>query len=174
MSATLTLNDEIDVSRGDVLVKYKSNFNISNHFSVNLVWMDVIPMQLNNPYIFKLSTLSINGVFTSIEFLKNINTFKEDEANQLMLNDIAKCILMLDKKVAFDTYYKNRFTGSFIVIDRITNNTIGAGMILSSVINENINNNNKYVYTDKDRELNEYVRKNILNGVAKKFDVKRI
>ena len=161
MSATLTLNDEIDVSRGDVLVKYKSNFNISNHFSVNLVWMDVIPMQLNNPYIFKLSTLSINGVFTSIEFLKNINTFNEDEANQLMLNDIAKCILMLDKKVAFDTYYKNRFTGSFIVIDRITNNTIGAGMILSSVINENINNNHKYVYTDKDRELNEYVREKI-------------
>ena len=116
-------------------------------------------MKLNNYYIFKLSTLSINGVFSSIEFLKDITTFEESNTNQLKLNDIAKCNLMFDQQVSFDSYYKNRFTGSFIVIDQITNKTIGAGMILSGIINQNINNVSNRIYTDKDRELNEYIRK---------------
>ena len=62
--------------------------------------------------------------------------------------------------LAFDSYYDNRSTGSFIIIDRITNKTVGAGMILSSIINQKITNNERRIYSDKDRELNEYVRKN--------------
>ena len=116
-------------------------------------------MQLNNHYIFKLSTLSLNGVFSSIEFLKDITTFEESNTNQLKLNDIGKCNLMFDQQVSFDSYYKNRFTGSFIVIDQITNKTIGAGMILSGIINQNINNVSNRIYSDIDRELNEYIRK---------------
>jgi sulfate adenylyltransferase subunit 1 len=159
MATTITLNDQIDISRGDVLIKNNFLPNISNQVSANVVWMDETPMQLNNHYIFKLSTLLINGVFSSIEFLKDITTFKESKASQLKLNDIGKCNLIFDQHVSFDSYYKNRFTGSFIVIDQITNKTIGAGMILSGIINQNINNVTNRIYSDKDRELNEYVRK---------------
>jgi len=159
MAITLTLNEQIDISRGDVIIKKNTLPNISNQVSANVVWMDETPMKLNNYYIFKLSTLSINGVFSSIEFLKDITTFEESNTNQLKLNDIAKCNLMFDQQVSFDSYYTNRFTGSFIVIDQITNKTIGAGMILSGIINQNINNVSNRIYTDKDRELNEYIRK---------------
>jgi len=99
-----------------------------------IVWMSEEPMSLNSNYIIKRATSVINGSFKSVEYKKDINTFEELEANSLELNDIAKCTLSLDRAIAVDPYEYNRHTGSFIVIDRYTNETVGAGMIVSSII----------------------------------------
>ena len=159
MATTLTLEDEIDISRGDMIVKSSDIPDVSNKFSVMMVWMNEQPMALNSNYIIKRATSVINGIFKSVEYKKDINTFEELDAITLELNDIAKCTLSLDRKIAVDPYSENRYTGSFIVIDRYTNNTVGAGMIISSVINENMDNEvNSRKYTEAEQALNEYVR----------------
>ncbi|WP_428737625.1 sulfate adenylyltransferase subunit CysN [Sulfurimonas sp.] len=161
MATTLTLEDEIDISRGDMIVKSSDIPDVSNKFSIMMVWMDEKPMKLGTNYIIKRATSVINGSFKSIEYKKEVNTFEELSSHQLELNDIAKCTLWLDQKIAVDSYSKNRYTGSFIVIDRYTNNTVGAGMIVSSIIMDGLDNQeSKREYTQEERALNEYVRIN--------------
>lgn len=161
MSTTITLEDEIDISRGDMIVKSENIPQISNHLSAMIVWMDEIPMQLHQNYIIKRATSVINGSFGSIEYKKNINTFEEVKADSLELNDIAKCTLSLDRQIAVDPYSENRHTGSFIIIDRYTNTTLGAGMIISSIIGES-SSKEKTIreYTKAEKELNEFIRTN--------------
>ncbi|MDH4944088.1 sulfate adenylyltransferase subunit CysN [Sulfurimonas sp. C5] len=159
MSTTLTLEDEIDISRGDMIVKSSDIPEVSNKFSVMMVWMNEQPMTLNSNYIIKRATSVINGTFKTIEYKKDVNTFEEVDAHKLELNDIAKCTLSLDRKIAVDSYNDNRYTGSFIVIDRYTNNTVGAGMIASSIINESMDDEIfSREYTEAERALNEYIR----------------
>jgi len=161
MATTLTLEDEIDISRGDMIVKSEDIPDISNKFSVMMVWMHEKPMAINSSYVIKRATSVINGSFKSVEYKKDINTFKELPSTTLELNDIAKCTLTLDRKIAVDPYNENRYTGSFIVIDRYTNNTIGAGMILSSIINDSMDDAvNQKEYTDAEKALNKYIRDN--------------
>lgn len=160
MATTIVLEDEIDISRGDMIVKSDDIPQISNHLSCMVVWMDENPMKLNQNYIIKRATSVINGSFNSIEFKKNINTFEEIEAKQLELNDIAKCIISLDREIAVDSYHENRYTGSFIIIDRYTNNTVGAGMIISSIIRDSSHVPLVREYTKAEVELNAYIRKN--------------
>ncbi|MBD3797974.1 MAG: sulfate adenylyltransferase subunit CysN [Campylobacterales bacterium] len=161
MATTLTLEDEIDISRGDMIVKSSDIPEVSNKFSVMMVWMNEEPMKLNSNYIIKRATSVINGAFKSIEFKKDINTFDELDAAKLELNDIAKCTLSLDRKIAVDPYNENRYTGSFIVIDRYTNNTVAAGMIVSSIINDSMGNEiAEREYTQAEKELNKYIRIN--------------
>ncbi|MDQ1244485.1 MAG: sulfate adenylyltransferase subunit 1 [Campylobacterota bacterium] len=159
MATTITLEDEIDISRGDMIVKSDNIPQISNQFSVMVVWMNETPMHLNTSYIIKRATSVINGSFKSVEYKKDINTFEELKADKLELNDIAKCTLSLDRAIAVDPYENNRYTGSFIIIDRYTNETIGAGMIVSSVLGEHICDVKK-TYTQAEIELNNYIRKN--------------
>lgn len=159
MATTVTLEDEIDISRGDMLVKSEDIPQISSKFSAMVVWMHEYPMKLEQNYIIKRASSVLNGTFKSIEYKKDVNTFKELKATMLELNDIAKCMLSLDRPIAFDPYDKNRYTGSFIIIDRYTNNTVGAGMIVSSIINSSMDDNiDKRRYTDAERALNEYIR----------------
>ncbi|RXJ85285.1 sulfate adenylyltransferase subunit CysN [Arcobacter sp. CECT 8985] len=160
MSTTLTLEDEIDISRGDMIVKSDDIPKVSNHLSAMIVWMDEIPLKLNQNYIIKRATSVINGTFNSIEYKKNINTFEEIEADSLALNDIAKCTISLDRDIAVDSYNKNRYTGSFIIIDKYTNSTVGAGMIISSIIGETSHILNSKDYKKAEIELNEYIRRN--------------
>lgn len=161
MATTITLEDEIDISRGDMIVKSASIPDVSNKFSVMVVWMNEEPMNLNQGYIIKRATSVMNGTFKSVEYKKDINTFDEISANQLELNDIAKCTLALDRKIAIDPYNQNRYTGSFIIIDRYTNNTVGAGMIVSSIIMaDGPETEISREYTEAERELNVYIRKN--------------
>ena len=88
---------------------------------------------------------------------KDVNTFAEIDGDTLELNDIAKCTLSLDREIAVDAYDRNRYTGSFIIIDRYTNSTVGAGMIVDSL--ESINNDsNTKEYTDAQKALNLYIR----------------
>ncbi len=159
MATTITLKDEIDISRGDMIVKSSSIPQVSNKLSVMVVWMDEQPLELNGNYIIKRATSVINGSFKSIEFKKDINTFKEIATDKLELNDIAKCTLSLDRQIAVDPYNENRHTGSFIIIDRYTNTTVGAGMIVDSVISDSIDQETK-TYTKAEIALNQYIRDN--------------
>ncbi|MBN2825775.1 MAG: sulfate adenylyltransferase subunit CysN [Campylobacterales bacterium] len=141
MATTLTLEDEIDISRGDMIVKSDDIPQVSSNLSVMVVWMNEVPMKTNTNYIIKRATSVINGVFKSIEYKKDINTFDELDAKELELNDIAKCTLILDRAIAVDPYEYNRYTGSFVVIDRYTNETLGAGMIVSSIVGQSSQSN---------------------------------
>ena len=156
MAITVTLEDEIDISRGDMMVKSGSIPEVSNNFHVMIVWMDDIPLTLNTKYIIKRATSIMNGSFSSIEFKQDINSFEKLSTNILKLNDIAKCTLNIDKEIAIDSYVENRYTGSFIVIDRYTNNTVGAGMILNAASSTKADFRK---YTLEEIELNKYIRK---------------
>jgi sulfate adenylyltransferase subunit 1 len=127
-----------------------------------IVWMSETPLSLNSSYIIKRATSVINGSFKSIEYKKDINTFEELSAGKLELNDIAKCTLSLDRLIAVDPYEDNRYTGSFIIIDRYSNETVGAGMIVSSIVGEHntIQIIKSKQYTQAEIELNKYIRIN--------------
>ena len=159
MATTITLEDEIDISRGDMIVKSTDIPQVSNHLSAMVVWMDETPLALNQNYVIKRATSVINGAFNSIEFKKNINTFEEVSATKLELNDIAQCTISLDREIAVDPYHVNRYTGSFIIIDKYTNSTVGAGMIISSVEGDAKLEDEK-IYTQTEIELNAFIRKN--------------
>jgi sulfate adenylyltransferase subunit 1 len=160
MATTITLEDEIDISRGDMIVKSTDIPKVSNHLTAMVVWMDETPLTLNQNYVIKRATSVLNGAFNSIEFKKNINTFEEDKASKLELNDIAKVTLSLDREIAVDPYHENRYTGSFIIIDKYTNTTVGAGMIVSSIEGFAHLEVEKKVYTQAEIELNAYIRSN--------------
>ena len=170
MATTLTLKDEIDISRGDMIVKSNSIPHVSNKLEVMVVWMDENKLELNSNYIIKRATSVINGSFKSITYKKDINSFKEVAADTLELNDIAQCSLSLDRQVAVDPYNENRHTGSFIIIDRYTNTTVGAGMIVSSIANKATDSEEKIrEYTKAETELNAYIRKNFPEWEAKEI-----
>merc|ERR1711879_283722 len=154
MATTITLEDEIDISRGDMIVKSTDIPKVSNHLSAMVVWMDESPMRLNQNYIIKRATSVLNGAFNSIEFKKNINTFEELNSETLELNDIAKVTVSLDRDIAVDPYHENRYTGSFIIIDKYTNSTVGAGMIVNSIEGFARLEEEKKVYSQAEIELN--------------------
>jgi sulfate adenylyltransferase subunit 1 len=163
MATTITLEDEIDISRGDMIVKSSNIPEVSNHLSCMVVWMDEAPMKLGQNYIIKRATSVINGSFDSIEYKKDVNTFEEIETSALELNDIAKCTLSLDRQIAVDPYHENRYTGSFIIIDKYNNSTIGAGMIIESISDGQSSVDNRLKtknYTDAEVALNKYIREN--------------
>lgn len=132
-AVTLTLNDEIDISRGDMLVKVDDEPEVGNRFTANIVWMTDAPLETGRLYDIKLGPTFTSATVKKIHYQTDVNTL-EQAANpsQLALNEIGLCELTLSQPVAFDAYPRNHATGSFIVIDRLTNVTIGAGMIAGS------------------------------------------
>jgi len=158
MAVTLTTEDEIDISRGDMIVHSKNLPAVSNNLKVMLVWMDDQPMQINKTYDIKRATSVVSGSFEKINYKVNINTYERMQVSQLELNDIASCRMILNRPIAADAYKTNRLTGSFIVIDRITNNTVGAGMIIG-LSRRNILSSTDREYTQEERELNAYIRR---------------
>ena len=158
MSITITLEDEIDISRGDMIIKANEpQPTITKNIDTMIVWMDEKPMKLNERYIIKRATSVIDTKFQSIDYKKDINNFNEIKTDTLELNDIAKCSLSLDEAISIDSYTDNRYSGSFIIIDRYSNSTVGAGMIISSS-NEIVQNHRDY--TKAEVELNRYIREN--------------
>jgi bifunctional enzyme CysN/CysC/sulfate adenylyltransferase subunit 1 len=129
-AVTLTLEDEIDISRGDMLVKVEDEPEVHNRFNANIVWMTDAPLETGRLYDIKLGPTFTSGTVKKIHHQTDVNTL-DQQANpsQLALNEIGLCELTLNQPVAFDAYQRNHATGSFIVIDRLTNVTIGAGMI---------------------------------------------
>ncbi|HTV74765.1 MAG TPA: adenylyl-sulfate kinase, partial [Candidatus Acidoferrales bacterium] len=128
-SVTLTLHDEIDISRGDVLAAADDPPQTADQFEVTLVWMADEPLLPGRDYWVKIGTTRLGAKVTRIAYKINVNTLEHLAATTLTLNEIAVCNVALDKSVAFDPYEQNRDLGGFIVIDRVTNATVAAGMI---------------------------------------------
>jgi bifunctional enzyme CysN/CysC/sulfate adenylyltransferase subunit 1 len=129
---TLTLNDEIDISRGDMIVKSDNKPLISSAFSAHIVWMSEDKIAPGKLIDIKLGSKQASGSIQSIEHLIDVNTLDKTQADHLELNSIALCTIHANQTLAFDTYLDNKSTGGFIIIDRLTNVTVGAGMIASS------------------------------------------
>lgn len=129
MAVTLTLEDEIDVSRGDMIVHSDNQPETGKQFTATIVWMSEQPLLPGKLYDVKLNTKSASGKVTAISSRIDVNTLARAPAPALELNEIGICRLDLDQTVCFDNYDGNRATGSFIIIDRLTNVTVGAGMI---------------------------------------------
>jgi len=126
---TLTLNDEIDISRGDVIAGKDHPCEVADQFEAKIIWMAEEQMLPGRPYLFKTANKTIPGLVTDLKHKVNVNTLEHTAAKQLELNEIGICNIALDSRIAFDPYSKNRDTGAFIIIDRITNSTVGVGMI---------------------------------------------
>ncbi len=131
---TLTLEDEIDVSRGDMLVHADSRPRIADGFEAMLVWMGEEPMLPGKKYDIKRATSYVPGSIASISHKVDVNTLEKGAASSLQLNEIGKVKVSLDAPIALDGYEQNRTTGAFIVIDRLTNGTVGAGMIIADPV----------------------------------------
>lgn len=129
MAITLTLEDEIDVSRGDMLVHTDNRPTLDNSFEATLVWMAEQPLLPGKLYDFKLNSKVVSGKVRSIRNRIDVNTLKRLPAPGLELNEIGLCEIAMEQQVCYDGYGVNRGTGRFIVIDRLTNVTVGAGMI---------------------------------------------
>jgi bifunctional enzyme CysN/CysC len=130
MAVTLTLEKEVDISRGDLLVHPGNQPNVSQAFESMLVWMAEQPMLPGRQYYVKHATKMTNAAVREIRHRVNVNTLAHERADRLGLNEIAQVIVDLDQPVAFDSYRRNRATGAFVLIDRLTHGTVGAGMIL--------------------------------------------
>jgi bifunctional enzyme CysN/CysC len=128
-SITLTLADEIDISRGDVLSLADTPAEVADQFEASLVWMTDEPMLPGRPYLMKIGAQTVTASITEPKYKINVNTMEHLAAKQLGVNEIGVVNLALDRQVAFDAYKANRDTGGFILINRMTNNTVGAGML---------------------------------------------
>ncbi|PAU56580.1 sulfate adenylyltransferase subunit CysN [Pseudomonas sp. PIC25] len=131
---TLTLEDEIDVSRGDMLVHADNRPQVTDSFEAMLVWMAEEPMLPGKKYDIKRATSYVPGSIPSIVHRVDVNTLEQGPASSLQLNEIGRVRVALDAPIALDGYEYNRTTGAFIVIDRLTNGTVGAGMIIADPV----------------------------------------
>jgi bifunctional enzyme CysN/CysC len=128
-AVTLTLTDEIDVSRGDLLVHSSDLPRRSHDVDATIVWMHEDDMVPGKPYLVRQINRTSTGAISSVQHRVDINTLETGPAPSLALNEIGRCTVSLDQEVLFDPYSRNRTTGSFILVDRLSNATVGAGMI---------------------------------------------
>lgn len=128
-AVTLTLADEIDISRGDMLVKKEDEVSITQSLQAHLVWMNEAPLQVGKQYLFKFASKVTPGAVSTIEYRVDVNTQEHIQTAEMQLNDIAVVNVSLEQKVVVDAYPRNRATGAFIMIDRLTNATVAAGMV---------------------------------------------
>ena len=127
---TLTLSDELDISRGDVILSKKNDQIIkADQFASHLIWMDQEPMLPERNYIFRFNNSYINGKITDLVHTINVNSYEEVASKKLNLNDIAYCKVAINKMHAISSYSNNQKLGSFVIIDPYNNKTIGVGMI---------------------------------------------
>jgi sulfate adenylyltransferase subunit 1 len=155
LTTTITLEDEIDISRGDMIVKSDNLPLHSNTYRTNLVWMDEEPMMPNKQYGFKFATKVVPGSVTEVEYQIDVNSLEHKDSVRLALNEIGVGKIKLTQPVACDPYTKNRTTGAFIIIDRLTNGTVGAGMVIDAINDSG----NKHQHSDFELEFNALVIK---------------
>jgi len=128
-SVTLTLADEVDVSRGDVLAAADASPAVANQFEATIIWMHETPLLPGRAYLVKIGTKTVAASIAPIKYLVQVNTLEQLPAKRLELNDIGVCGIEFGSAVPFETYKDNRTLGGFIVIDRLTNDTVGAGLL---------------------------------------------
>ena len=138
-SVTLTLEDEIDISRGEMLVKPDNLPHVGRNFETMLVWMDEEPMDRKKQFFLKHNTNTTRATLTQIMYKVDVNTMQHLEGTDFKLNEIGKVHITTAKTLFFDSYSKNKATGAFILIDPITNNTCAVGMICNALEEKDIN-----------------------------------
>ncbi len=128
-SVVITLEDELDISRGDMLIRQRNVPEISDEFEAEICWMSEEPLQEGARYLLKHTTNIVSAIIKELRYKIDINTFHRRESDSLGLNDIGRVIINTQKPVMHDPYARNRTTGSFIMIDELSNATTGAGII---------------------------------------------
>ena len=128
-SVTVTLDDEIDISRGDVMISAISSCGESDQFQAHVLWMNDDAMMPGRQYLLKSNTQSATLTLGKVKHKSDVNILEHLPAKILQLNEIGVCNLSLDKRIAFDPYEENQTMGGFIIIDRMSNNTVGMGLI---------------------------------------------
>jgi len=130
MSVTLLLSDDIDVSRGDMIVKEDNLPQVSMNLDVMICWMNPRPMQLNGKYALKHTTRDVRCIIKEVKYKVNVNTLeKMEDQKEVRMNEIAMVNIRTTKPLFFDSYKRNRRTGAVVLIDEGTNETVGVGMI---------------------------------------------
>ncbi len=159
---TLTLSDEIDISRGDIIVKATQDETklpvTSKKFEATLVWMNEAELQPNKEYEFKVGTKNTLGKISSINYQIDVNSLEHNETTELQLNEIASCVVETTNPVVIDTYKNIKGTGSFIVIDRLSNVTVGAGII--STLKTEMLCQKVRMYSASEVAFNKFIREN--------------
>ncbi|MBZ9768457.1 MULTISPECIES: sulfate adenylyltransferase subunit CysN [unclassified Mesorhizobium] len=130
---TLVLEDEVEVSRGNLLVSPAARPQVADQFAANIVWFDEQALLPGRSYILRTETDQVSATVTDLKYRVNVNDFAHEAAKSLDINEVGVCNLSTRAPIAFDPFAENRTTGAFILIDRITNATVGAGMILHSL-----------------------------------------
>jgi sulfate adenylyltransferase subunit 1 len=166
-AVTITLEDEIDISRGDIIVKSDEQPDSSDAFDVNIVWMSEEPLLKHKQYFIKRASSLVVGSVESFYYKTDVNTLEHQSANMLNLNEIGHAKLSLETPLAYDTYIKNKAMGSFIIIDRVTNNTLGAGMIVQK--SQADSKTKAHEFSEFEIELNALVRKHFPHWDAKEI-----
>ena len=161
---TLTLHDEIDISRGDVIVKSDEQADQSAHLDVDIVWMSEEPLTKGKQYFIKRAATQTVGTIDHFYYKTDVNTLEQSTTNVLELNEIGRAKLDLEQSIAYDAYDHNKAMGSFILIDRVTNNTVGAGMIRSKSEDQRLKESD---YSDFEVEFNALVRKHFPHWESK-------
>ncbi len=128
-SVTLTLTDEIDISRGDVIARADDRPAVASQFEATIIWMSDEPMLPGRTYLLKIGAQTASATLSPLKYKINVNSLEHLAATKLELNEIGVSGVELDRAIAFDPYRENRETGGFILIDRITSNTVGAGLL---------------------------------------------
>ncbi|PDT83866.1 sulfate adenylyltransferase subunit CysN [Sinorhizobium sp. BJ1] len=128
-AVTLVLADEVDASRGNMLVAPASRPFVADQFQAHVIWFDANPMLPGRSYILRTETDSVSATVTALKHQVNINSFTREAAKSLQMNEVGVCNISTQAPIAFDAYKDNRATGNFIFVDRVTNATVGAGMI---------------------------------------------
>jgi bifunctional enzyme CysN/CysC len=129
-AVTVTLADEIDISRGDMLVRPGNEPHVSANVEAMVVWMAEKPFVPGRSYWIKQTTRTVAGEIAEVRYGVDVNTLEHRPATQLAMNEVGHVVLSLNQPIAYDAYKANPATGAFVVIDRLTNTTVGAGMIL--------------------------------------------
>ncbi|KAA1162948.1 sulfate adenylyltransferase subunit CysN [Pseudoalteromonas distincta] len=168
---TLTLADEIDISRGDVITRTTTDKTqqptSTTSFAANIVWMADAAMQPGKEYELKIGTKNTFGTISTINHRIDVNTLNELQASELQLNEIANCTIETASPVVVDTYKNVVGTGSFIIIDRLTNVTVGAGMITNTMLEALSPKLAARTYTEAEIALNIYIREHFPEWGAK-------
>uniref|UniRef100_UPI001D0A71BE sulfate adenylyltransferase subunit CysN n=1 Tax=Halomonas sp. M20 TaxID=2763264 RepID=UPI001D0A71BE len=165
---TVTLNNELDISRGDWLVEASNDIALASNIEADIVWLHDTPMALNKLYDIKLATREVAGQVSAIDYQIDVNTLEHKPAEQLELNAIGRCRVALTASLPIDDYRKCPGTGSFIVIDRLSNVTLGAGMMRGVCESErNANSADGVDWQNFELELNGLIRKYFPHWEAK-------
>ncbi|WP_321277437.1 sulfate adenylyltransferase subunit CysN [Thiomicrorhabdus indica] len=157
MAITLTLQDEIDISRGDLLVDPNGAWQTSDTLQIMLVWMHDTPLQLGQDYLIKRASSLLTGRVTNIDYQIDVNTLEKTQSSAIALNEIALVTLELNQPIAFDLYTRNKEIGSLIFIDKYSNTTLAAGMIQGS-FNSIKEKTTRKKYSEFEIELNQMIR----------------